>query len=270
MQATMQTNLNAPTQRPAPSRFLGPEYDLPSFPEEPRRNYIVCSSPRCGSSLLCRLLEHTGHMGAPFEYLNHEVHVQPLAQRLGVVSNGRVDPGSYLRAVQRIRTSPNGVFGLKTHYSHLAAIIRIPGISAFVASSSFIWIRRRDILSQAISLLKASQTGQWGLSEGDVTLNNVLYSYEGITKALAIVQRENAGWEKFFCCTELPNLQVWYEDLVSETNAVCQAAYRLVLGQDWPGHFSLEQSKRIRQADSANSEWKTRFIAQTRTEYGLP
>jgi LPS sulfotransferase NodH len=209
-------------------------------------------------------------MGLPFEYLNHEVHVQPLAQRLGVVSNGRVDPGTYLRAVQRIRTSPNGVFGLKTHYSHLAAIIRIPGISGFVVSSSLIWIRRRDVLSQAISLVKASQTGQWGLSEGDVPQDNVMYSHEGITKALAIIQRENAGWEKFFYCTELPHLPLWYEDLISETNAVCQAAYRSVMGQDWPGHFSLELSKRIRQADSTSSEWKTRFIAQTRTEYGLP
>jgi trehalose 2-sulfotransferase len=266
----MQTNLNVPTHKRVPFRFLGAEYDLPPFSQAPRRNYIICSSPRCGSSLLCRLLRHTGHMGAPFEYINHEAHVQPLAHRLGLVSNDRIDPAAYLRGVQRIRTSPNGVFGLKTHYSHLVAIIRNPGIAAFVASASFIWIRRRDILGQAISLLKASQSWQWSLSEGEALSSDVAYSYEGITNALAIIQRENAGWEKFFYSTEILHFPVWYEDLVAETNAVCQAAYRLVLDEEWLGRFSLEQSKLTKQADSTTAEWKTRFIAQTRNQYGLP
>jgi len=88
--------------------------------------YILCSTPRCGSTLLCDLLAQSGDLGVPHEYLNISSHGLVLMSRLGI---DLTDPNlalTYLNTLKRARTTPNGIFGLQAHHHHLNILIDPP------------------------------------------------------------------------------------------------------------------------------------------------
>jgi LPS sulfotransferase NodH len=96
------------------------------------RAYLVCATPRSGSTLLCELLKGTGVAGRPAEYFETLRSTgfprQPRQYFQGVPEVQtllpEVDPGTPERqfawdAVLRAGTTPNGVFGAKVMWSHL-------------------------------------------------------------------------------------------------------------------------------------------------------
>src|SRR5262249_15586129 len=91
---------------------LSPENDFP--PTACRFKYLICSTPRSGSTLLSTGLASTGRAGRPLEYLS---------QPYGVVfkeRNGRLLLPEYWRFLVTRRTTPNGVFGMKMHFDQFA------------------------------------------------------------------------------------------------------------------------------------------------------
>ena len=237
------------------------EYDLPAVPGGPTRLYVICSTARSGSTLLGRLLEGTGEMGVPYEYFNVPVHARPLAARLGVPLNR---PGKYLEAVAAVRTTANGVFGLKGHHHQLGPLLAHPALVRVMESATLVWIRRRDLLGQAISLYKAGRSKVWSVTAGDAPPPKVDYSHDGIRAAMRTIIAENAAWEEHFASQGLEVLPVWYERLLEDPQGVCQEVCRRVLGRDSTHTFSLDQSDIVKMRDNTTDEWRDRFIAASR------
>jgi trehalose 2-sulfotransferase len=167
----------------------------------PSRSYLVCATPRSGSTLLCHLLDQTGiaghpeeyfealrHSGVPrrpHEYFDPERHaniIERLAFReLPDGSEHRPsplwEPASYERYLDwalREGTTPNGVFGAKLMWGYLgdfADLLRgidgnaglpVPDLlSRVFPDLHYVQITRQDKLRQAISLWKAVQTQAW-------------------------------------------------------------------------------------------------------------
>src|SRR5262245_40755420 len=83
------------------------------------RGYLVCSSPRCGSTYFCELLASTGVLGIPREYLN-------VAGGWGQLDRKRpTDLRLLLDRVLRAGSTPNGIYALKVHADHFAAIAAV-------------------------------------------------------------------------------------------------------------------------------------------------
>lgn len=163
-------------------------------------SYLVCATPRSGSTLLCHLLDETGvaghpqeyfealrHSGRPrrpHEYFDPERHaniIERLAFREMPDSDPRPNalwrPETYDRyldwAIEQGTTS-NGVFGAKLMWGYLgdfAALLRgIDGLAGLPIPEllgqvfpglRYIQVTRKDKLRQAISLWKAVQTQKW-------------------------------------------------------------------------------------------------------------
>jgi LPS sulfotransferase NodH len=70
----------------------------------PHVSYIVCATPRSGSSLLDEALKNTGSMGVPDEYF------LPHNQRLWQNAWNTPTFSEYMAEVLRRGTSPNGIF----------------------------------------------------------------------------------------------------------------------------------------------------------------
>ena len=67
-----------------------------------------------------------------------------------------------MKLLWRVRTSPNGSFGLKLHGSHLRYTTNETGsLASPFEDSKWIWIRRNNRIAQAVSYLIADQTGVW-------------------------------------------------------------------------------------------------------------
>jgi LPS sulfotransferase NodH len=163
-------------------------------------SYLVCATPRSGSTLLCHLLDQTGIAGQPQEYFEalkhsglprrpHE-YFDPerhhnIVERLAFREMPSAEPtpnrlwrpetyDRYLEWAIEQGTTPNGVFGAKLMWGYLgdfADLLRgIEGMAGLPVPElldrafpglRYIQITRKDKVRQAVSLWKAVQTQAW-------------------------------------------------------------------------------------------------------------
>lgn len=133
-----------------------------------RFRYLIFSTQRTGSELLCAYLRERG-IGVPLEYFGPT----SLAERLDCLEgNGRTMFQRYVPLLEAKRTTPNGIFGMKLHPGQLEALSELNDEKAIRFLERFgkiIVLRRRDKVLQAISLARAIITGQFHNVAGDET-----------------------------------------------------------------------------------------------------
>jgi trehalose 2-sulfotransferase len=166
----------------------------------PTLSYLICATPRCGSTLLCDALEATGVAGRPQEYFEElketGVPRRPREYFWGLRSPDvlrllpqdsqldrqaeqrpswdRDDYARHLAASVEQGTTPNGVFGAKLMWSYfrdfmelMRGIPRFAGmgdgslLNAAFPGLRFVFISRSDKVRQAVSLWRALQTWVW-------------------------------------------------------------------------------------------------------------
>ena len=140
-------------------------------------SYLICATPRTGSSLLCGLLDSTGIAGHPESYFRRQDE-REFAARWGIartvqrhLSLRQLLPGGGRRPGARsTASSPPGSCGERwtrsppiSLPSTPAMLARLPGPAArcLSAGTRFVYLRRGDVVAQAVSLLRAEQTGVW-------------------------------------------------------------------------------------------------------------
>ena len=175
----------------------------------PTRSYLICATPRSGSTLLCEALTNTGVAGNPKEYFESLKASGPprrpreyftsfespeIAELLG--DHSRLDDSrtaiqsisnyaDYLAQVLEEGTTPNGVFGAKLMWGYFDDFIsnlrEIPCyrdmpppelLSSIFPDLHYIWVTRSDKIRQAVSLWKAIQTWTWREDESPSTQLN--------------------------------------------------------------------------------------------------
>ncbi len=220
--------------------------------------YVIASTPRSGSSLLGALLTQSGLLGHPEEYLNQSVHVPQLARKFGLVgAGGQLDLEAYVDVLRTKTATPNGAFGLKTHNSHIEPLKALPAIQRLLARSRFIWITREDIVARAVSFYIAGVTKQW--SSLDTARAAVPpFDAKAIGTLLAEIQRQNAGWERFFAINDVPMTAVTYEALQADPAEV-NARLSAFLEIDLPPFVPLEEAGIERQSTKLNADYIQRF-----------
>lgn len=137
-------------------------------------SYIICATPRCGSSLLCETLRSTGLAGNPEEYLLplYDAITGSSAQDKPVAPSTGSDAESFIKPLILKYRAPNGVFGVKVMQNHFRVILDYLGqrdkdlsdtdiLNRFFHNLHWIRIIRRDRIRQAVSMAKSVQTDVW-------------------------------------------------------------------------------------------------------------
>jgi LPS sulfotransferase NodH len=236
------------------SEQFDPALDF-STSTETQRVYIVCSTPRSGSHLIGHTLYQTGQLGFPLEYFN-PVNLPQWKQRFKSIS-----VEDTFNQIKRHRTSPNGCFGCKLHYEHFEALITTRQFDKLFSTPHFLLLRRRDLLSQAISLAKARSTGVWISSQKPISEGN--YSFKAIEKSLRSIIQDNSRWSYFLARRKKPVMEVYYEDFaenpVSETLKIAT-----FLGVDFDQEKDLKRvTIPLRQRNKSNQAWKERYLSES-------
>ena len=238
---------------------MAPEADCsPATPV--RLRYLICSSLRSGSTLLSEHLLASGLAGAPYEYLN-DAHMMAYAERTG---RAVTDIGSYMMEIERLRTTGNGVFGMKAHYRQTVRMVKSPDLMRqFLGHfAKVIHITRRDRIAQAVSLFKANQTGLWTSRHAALGAEAAPapgYDARQIAASLASVVDEDQGWSEVLSDAGSDVLQVTYEDLAHDP---APELARVL------GHLGVAVSHPVvtvpriaRQADETSRLFRDRFLA---------
>ena len=238
----------------------GPEFDFPRFAGLPPIRYVLASTPRCGSNMICRALWHTGVAGFAEDYFA-DAHVLDYFHRWGFTST---EPERlierYIRKLMMFRTSPNGVFGIKVHAGHLSSLE--VDLHTALSAPRYIWIQRRDRLRQAISYVLAKQTGVW-IVDGTYlptreAVSDPRYSYAEIHRHLRALDRDVATWHEYFDRHGIVPHVVGYEELLAnyQDNVLgCLTA----LGVSPPERVPPPGIRR--QADETTEQWVEMFTA---------
>ncbi len=232
---------------------VNPEGDFPT-PTEPTTFYVVCSTPRSGSTLLGLLFQKTGRMGLPLEYFNPYNQLKDLCARFNASSVPEVLPPLF-----SARTSENGVFGFKAHFDQFACLRQAVSLKDAFPGLKFIYIDRRDTLGQIISYARAVQNQQW-ITDGEKSAKDPTFNPEMIEKQGYALIKMKEVWEKFFSFHGISPFRIMYEDLCEHPQGICRGAARHIGLEDADKLiFSLENVASRKQRDALSEEWKEKI-----------
>jgi trehalose 2-sulfotransferase len=215
------------------------KFDFPARNAAPERPYLLATVPRSGSTYLSHVLWRTGCLGAPLEYLNFDP-----AGPYGHASASPAEQQRLWLAALRLRTSPNGVFGLKGFPVQFEALQHDnPALLGHVmrqmlpsrAASRVVHLRRRDRTAHAISYARAILSGVWRKEQEHAAMAQPDYSPVAVGRAGRLIDEQEAAWEAMFADLKLTTLTLWYEDVVADPReAVAAVAAHLGVALD-PG-----------------------------------
>ena len=173
-----------------------------------RRLYIIATTSRCGSTHLCRMLTSTCRLGEPAEYYN--VHVKPERMKLW---HAQSDIEYFQQMLLRTSTD-NGVCGVKVATDAFEKLRKELDPIFELLRPRYIWLRRRDILRQAISLYRARETDVWHWHVGQTKPQAVPpFDTDKINACQGQIEQANAAWASWFAEVQLEPLKLWYEDV---------------------------------------------------------
>lgn len=238
--------------------------------------YILCATPRSGSTLLCRMLEQIG-AGRPHSFFRAE-DLDDWATDWGVPTPVRTVGSDYLRAAKAAGTSATGVFGLRMMAESMPALsaaltILHPGLptdraqlEAAFGPLRFVHLTRRDHVAQAVSLVRAQQTGLWHMAPDGTVLEQVgapapaRYDAGLIAAALTRLDAGAAFWADWFARQAVVPIQVTHEELAADPAGTLGGIARAL---DLPLAASLPTAPATRRlSDTVSADWIARFRAQ--------
>jgi LPS sulfotransferase NodH len=239
----------------------------------PRRCYVVCVIPRCGSNLLTDGLHTTRRAGVPKQFF-----LAKFESRYG--ADHGLDPASdyagYVRGIVDAKTTSNEVFGFKLMSWYLNDFLaRLRGACVFGDTGTgdldllqnafprlrFVHVVRRHKLRQALSTARALQTGLWKVQKGKIPLREPKFDAELIEQCLREAERQEGLWQSFFQRIGVEPFHVEYEKLCQNYEATIRAVLDF-LRISLPRNFRIGPPRTIRQADEISRIWEERFRAE--------
>lgn len=238
----------------------------------PAKHYLVCTTPRTGSSLLCSLLARTGLAGMhPRPTTGQEYLLDVSEGKLETPNWETVDLREYLAQTFRASCGHSEVGGFKLMWYQARELARQVARSnryrnfsvydlarCMPEGTRYVWLFRRDILRQAISFVKAEQTQSWD-SQSERRLGRPCkFDYRRIEGTVQRFNRQNRFWGEFFNRAGAEPLAIAYEDFVLDQVGTVRRilaylaipiAAELVVTNDY---FE-------RQSNLVNEEWETTF-----------
>jgi LPS sulfotransferase NodH len=235
------------------------ELDQPPYDGE-TKSYLICSMQRVGSNVLCELLREAGY-GVPHEYFHYKVHIPVFCHRLGLLRLGNdlasLDLNNYLKNIKKIRTTPNGYFGVKAHFNHFFYINENVDINDTFPGLRYIFMYRENELAQAVSMVIAAQSRQWTSDQASV--GKLTYDAALIRRGLKIIRTVKKQWKDYFQAQNIVPYEVSYERLLSHTQEEFDRIIEFIGGEN-SMDVNLNNLRIKKQAGEINQQWINKFM----------
>jgi len=188
-------------------------------------SYLICATPRTGSSLLCGLLDSAGGTAN------------------GVFA-ARMMWGTMDEVIAHLAP---------IHPDHAGSDVGL--LTAAFGRTRFVYLRRGNVLAQAVSLLRAEQTDVWFETAGERQQPSGMpgFDFGQIRERVRLIEEHNAGWEQWFAAAGIRPFPVTYEELDADPVSIASGVLGF-LGLDLPAGGEITvRHKRL--ADDLNAQW---------------
>lgn len=247
------------------------------------RSYIICATTRSGSTLLCKLLSDSAVAGNPQSYF-HRPEVQAWAKALNVQIRNTESENETLCAIFRAAidkgSGESDMFGLRLmrksfdYFMHQLTVLypdvqsdRMK-IEAAFGPTQYLHLTRTDKIRQAISVVKANQTGLWHMASDGTELERnkpaqaPSYDEKAITQQVAELLEYDREWDLWFDQQKIRPHRITYENL--EQDPTVQLSKLLqYLGLNCDAAKDVQPTVK-KLADAVNDQWAERY----RLEHG--
>jgi len=227
---------------------------------------------------LCDLLAETGLAGRPDSFFRRESYAE-WADHFNVSnaawSAGHAFDQSYLSAVLREGTGGAAVFGMRLMWESVGELSQrldsfypnLPSDGARFSSAfgapRYLHLAREDKVAQAVSLLRAEQTGLWHVFADGAERERLksgqaaVYDANQIAQLVAKLKRDDAAWTRWFAEQQVEPMHLTYEAL-SAGPQVMLGAVLSFLGLD-PEIARAVAPRSAKLGGSESSQWISRF-----------
>jgi trehalose 2-sulfotransferase len=246
-------------------------------PHTPIDSYLICGTPRTGSTLLCGLLASTGVAGYPESYFRKQGQMDYAAQwAIPRSPDGGFRYADYVRAALAAGRTDNGVFAARIMWETLEEVVgELRTISPRSLSGSvsllerafgrvrYIYLRRDDIVAQAVSLLRAEQTNVWHdpvqATRPDPD-RDAQFDFDQIHQRVLLIYQHNAAWQEWFSSAEIEPFAVLYEELAIDPAGITHSILDYLDLEPPSGRELVVQYRRL--ADELSAQWVARYQAE--------
>ena len=245
--------------------------------------YIICTSPRSGSTLLCTMLADTGRAGKPWSFFHKPLFMQEWAEAWRLPAQGSVATdvadAAYVQATAAAGRGGTPVFGMRlqqTYHSSLTAMLSrmypdLPTdadrLERVFGPLRYVHLTREDKVAQAVSLVKAKQTGLWHLhADGSERERysppaKLIFDVAAIEAEVDALIGDDESWRAWFEQQAIEPMRVSYEVLAADPTAtvvqICTS-----LGIELPDDVAIAPGT-AKLADALNQRWAERYRAET-------
>ena len=228
--------------------------------------------------MLCRLLDATGKSGHPDSHFHspsisawmgyYDVELDSAKSECDLLAD-------IFTAARNRGTGNTGMFGLRLQRHSFDFFIQklqvlVSGCSSdheriekAFGQTLFIHLTRKNKLEQAISYVKASQTGVWHKAPDGTELERLsvlqepFYDFEAIQRHLTELDGMDKNWIFWFSKERLTPLRIYYEELSKDPIAITgQLLEKLGLNNELTRELEVPVAKL---ADCTNREWAMLF-----------
>ncbi len=241
-------------------------------------SYVICTSPRSGSTLLSNLLRATGVAGNPASYFHHP-SISDWQKYFDQIPDASMSEQQILHAIFRAAitegTLNTGMFGLRLQQHSFDYFKRKLGILYPELSSdtqrftkafgrtAFLYLSRRNKFEQAVSYVKAEQTGLWHIAPDGTEVERLsppqtpTYNFERIKTSFEEVKTSDRHWENWFQTENIVPLRISYEELsVHPIRSLGKVLDHLGVTYETLSDIEPRVAK---MADKINQNWVERF-----------
>ncbi len=252
--------------------------EIGNYMTRPAQSYIICDTPRSGTTLLCDLLTETGIAGHPDSFFRLESR-QWWAEHLNVSTEKWVGTSAFsqqfLSAVLQEGTGQTSVFGMRLMWRDFDSLIKgldniYPGIandkmrlSEAFGSTRFVHLTREDKVAQAISRFKAEQSGLWHINTDGTERerlspeSNPAYDAQAISSLVSEYKKHDTAWNNWFTEQNIQPIRIKYEKLAIDPQGTL-AKTMSALGLDPTIAKSVTPKTKI-MANMESHQWATRI-----------
>ncbi len=241
-------------------------------------SYVICTSPRSGSTLLCKLLAATGVAGHPASHF-HEPSIDAWLGYYDLSPDASQPEPVVLEAIFKAAVArgsgATGMFGLRLQRGSFAfffeklAVLHpghssdIERLEAAFGRTCLIHLTRRGKIEQAVSLVKAEQSGLWHQAPDGTELERLsppqepAYDRDRLQAAVEELTGFDRQWESWFAREGVEVFCLTYEQLSADP---LQALKDVLahLGRDRAAAEGIEPGV-AKLADATSQEWIRRL-----------
>jgi len=213
---------------------------------------VICiaMTPRTGSTHLCDVLATDQRIGPGMEAFNPRGWLR--------MEKARRNVASFAAYIDSFNRDPGDYVLIKTpwlDFQFAAGIYR-----QIFPDLTMLYLDRRDVVAQAISLSRALISNNWHGKTGapageDLAALDAKFDLPGICRIIEGLEAEKRDWEAFFAREEIDPPRLYYEDFAADAGHAVGFVGG-VLGIQLACHPAAARWRRL--ADGLSLEWAAR------------